>query len=112
MPKFIPPVAYDNPPVLPETKGVERRLFRHYGPYRRGRSVLKLNGVYVTMDNPSQLDLKAATEVYLGGRVYEITAAKADELTAAGYQVWAELTWGDYEVNQWGQIQGTPWGAL
>lgn len=77
----------DNPPVLPETRGIERRLFRHYGPWPRGRSVIKVAGVYRTVDNPDQLTLASATEVYLGGHEYVISDATADALQAAGYVV-------------------------
>lgn len=112
MPKFIPPTVFDNPSVLPETSGAEYRLFRYYGPYRRGRSVLKIGGTYRTVDIPTQEDLALATEVYLGGRVYDVTPDVANALVAAGYEVWASLTWGDLVYNQWGQIEGTPWGGL
>jgi len=112
MPKFVPPVVRDNPAILPESTGVAYRLFRHYGPYRRGRSVLRIDGVYRTFDTPTDQDLAAATEVYLGGHVYDVTPEVADALTAAGYQVWAEFTWGDYQLDEWGEIEGTPWGEL
>lgn len=112
MPKFIPPVAYDNPPVLPETSGVQYRLFRYYGPYPRGRSVLKIDGTYRIFDTPTDQDIAIATEVYLGGRVYDVSPEVADALVAAGYQVWASLTWGDYELDEWGEIEGIPWGEL
>lgn len=85
MPIFIPPIALDNPPVLPETRGIARRLFRFYGPWPRGRSVIKVDGVYQTVDTPDQLTLATATEVYLGGHEYPVSQEVADALTAAGY---------------------------
>lgn len=85
MPTFQPPTVNDNPAVLPETSGLALRLFRYFGPYTRGRSVLKIAGVYSTWDYPSDLDIAAASEVYLGGHVYIVTDSVAAALTAAGY---------------------------
>ena len=86
---FTPPVAYDLPWVLPETRGVQYDLFKYYGPGPRGRSVIKISGVYTTVDNPTQdqIDAAGAEGVghFLGGHVYTITAAVATALTAAGY---------------------------
>jgi hypothetical protein len=62
-----------------------RRLFGHYRPLARGRSVLKLAGSYVTIDTPTQAQLDAATEAYLGGHLHVVTQVVADALTAAGY---------------------------
>lgn len=45
MPTFVPPTALLNPPVLPETRGVQRRLFRYFGPWPVGLSVV---GRYIT----------------------------------------------------------------
>jgi hypothetical protein len=84
-PTFEPPVVYDNPAILPTTKGVQRALFKYYGPYPRGRSVLKINGVYQTVDYPDQLTLATATEVYLGGHKYEVDGSTATGLLDAGY---------------------------
>lgn len=112
MPTFFPPIVEDVPAVLPETTGVAYMLFRHYGPYRRGRSVLKHGGVYRTYDTPSDVEVNTAQEVYLGGHIYNITAATADALTTAGYTVYAENTWGDYEDFTWLQLHGTPWQVL
>ena len=85
MPTFTPPIALTNPPVLPDTRGVAYRLFRHYGPWPVGRTVLRIDGVYATYDTPDQLTVASATEVYMGGHVYEISAATATALTNAGY---------------------------
>jgi hypothetical protein len=112
MPTFIPPIVEDVPAVLPETTGLAYRLFRHYGPYRRGRSVLKHDGVYQTYDTPSDVLVNSAEEVYLGGHVYEVTPAVADALVLAGYQVWAELVWDDYLDMDWEDIEGIPWEVL
>ena len=86
---FIPPLAYTNPPVLPETTGVQYRLWRYYGGQPVGRSVIKIAGVYTTVDNPTQdqIDAAGAEGVghFLGGHVYAVSAAVATALTAAGY---------------------------
>lgn len=88
MPTFQPPVAYDVPRVLPDSKGPGYWLMRHYSPLPRGRTVLKAaDGTYTTVDNPTQLQVLAAAVAYLGGHVYEVTTEEAAALTAAGYTV-------------------------
>lgn len=88
---FQPPVAYDRPLSLPNQRSPQarlaHRLLRHYGPQPRGRTVLKIDGVYQTVDYPSQALLDTATEIYLGGHVYEVEPNVAQALTAAGYTV-------------------------
>lgn len=86
MATFIPPTADLVPPILPEPHP-GNALFRHYKRRAQGQSVLKINGTYQTIVTPSQEQIDSATEVYLGGHVYEITAAVATALTAAGYTV-------------------------
>jgi len=85
MPIFEPPIVNDNPSVQLDTKGIKYRLFKFYGPYPRGRSVLKIDGTYRTVDFPDQITLASASEVYLGGHIYTVTQAVADALIAAGY---------------------------
>jgi hypothetical protein len=87
VPIFQPPTADTVPPFLPTTRGPVRRLFRHYKARARGRSVLRIGGVYLTVDTPSQTQIDSATEVYQGGHVYTVTQTVADALTAAGYTV-------------------------
>lgn len=82
---FVPPVAYDTSWVTAETRGTARRLFARYGPMARGRTVLKIGGVYGTYDSPDQLTVASATEVYLGGHEFVVSDAVAAALTAAGY---------------------------
>ena len=67
----------------------------HMGRYNRpkGVSVLKLHGVYVTVEFPTDIQINQATEVYYGGHAYRISNAVAAALTAAGYQIdqdWAQ----------------------
>ena len=94
MPTFQPPVAFDNPPIYVNGQdhrypavpfGPAQALMRHFGGQPRGRSVLKIGGVYQTVDTPSTDQCSSATEVYLGGHIYPVTQAVADALTAAGY---------------------------
>jgi hypothetical protein len=84
---FIPPVVADTPWVNTETPRLARRLFRHYGPLDRGRSVIKVGGSYRTVDSPDQLTLAAATEVYLGGHEYIVSEEVGNALLAAGYSL-------------------------
>jgi hypothetical protein len=49
--------------------------------------VLRTAGVYETVDCPTTTQIAAATEVYLGGHVYDVTEAVKDALVAAGYTV-------------------------
>lgn len=91
MPVFQPPTADTVPPVLP--RNTPRRLqhpiayalFRRYKRRACGRSVLKINGAYQTIDYPTTTQTELATEVYLGGHIYEVSDDIADALTSAGY---------------------------
>lgn len=85
MPVFVPPTADTTPPIQVEHRGPALRLFRHYKNRACGRSVLKIDGTYATYDQPNANQVASATEVYLGGHVYEIDAATATALTTAGY---------------------------
>lgn len=105
------------PRVLPDTRGPQYLLMRHYSNLPRGRSVIKIGGLYRTLDNPDQDLLDAATEVYLGGHIYTITQTVADALTAAGYGtgIAPDPTgpeWGDYGTMFWGELSGYTWGGL
>lgn len=90
-PVFSPPTVDDGPAVDFDKKEMEEnplgyRLFRHSRGRTRGRTVLKAaDGTYTTVDTPTQDQVDAAAVAYMGGRVYQITAAEAASLTAAGY---------------------------
>lgn len=87
MATFNPPVAYDNPAVLPTTTGIKYRLFRYYGPYPRGRSVVLVNGHWTIMDTPfndTYVQGKDGVDFFLGGHVYNLTSAQVTALTADG----------------------------
>lgn len=55
------------------------------------KSVVRVNGSFVQIQYPSPEVLAAAgqegVDYFLGGRIYAITSATANELTAAGYTV-------------------------
>lgn len=90
MPVFMGPTVADVPRILPDTRGPARRLMRHYSPLERGRSVVFVNGHYVTVDVPEQslLDTLVQGETYfLGGHEYEVSDAVAAALIADGYEV-------------------------
>lgn len=75
------------------------RLFRYYAPRGPvGRSVLKITGVWQTINMPTQTQIDSCdliTDIhgqkvrgyFAGGHVHEVTSAIAAELTAAGYSV-------------------------
>lgn len=85
---FEPPTVNDVPTVLPDTRGRARDLMKWYKPRARGRTVIKVNGAYETVDAASVPDLvNTADVVYLGGHIYTIDQDAAAELVAAGYTV-------------------------
>jgi len=54
---FTPPVAYDNPPILPGAGGLGTRLFRYFPNRKRYIAVFLLSdGTYV-QDTPNGYDL-------------------------------------------------------
>lgn len=108
MPVFQPPTVNDVPRVLPDTRGVPYLFARHCSNLPRGRSVIKIGGVYQTVDNPEQSTLDLATEVYLGGHIYTVTQTVADALTAAGYTVTADPSL-PVRVLRWGFLQSLTW---
>ena len=50
-----------------------------------GMSVLKTNGVYTTVQYPTDIAVEAAEKVYMGGYEYTLTTDEENELIAAGY---------------------------
>lgn len=103
MPTFTTPTAEGPAPF-----GKHHPLWRHYGNYDCGITVWRSpdgqyrqtmipyhgGGSYRTFDNGELVSdttddvnksLANATEVYIGGSIYEITQQQADDLTAAGY---------------------------
>jgi hypothetical protein len=76
---FIPPYFYEGP-----IGG--HRLF-HFYQRLVSNSVLKIDGQYVEIREPSQDEEALATEFYLGGHEYPVSDAVAAELIAAGFEV-------------------------
>lgn len=113
---FIPPVRYINPPVLPDTRGIERRLFRYYGARPVGSNVYVMNNGTVTENPP---DLNDVTRVYHGGHEIPITDTEYAVLVSAGYgaDMTALLpppvrTWGLLGTTPWGEFGGYTWGEI
>lgn len=115
MPVFSPPTVNDLPAILPDTTGLHRRLFRHYGGRPRGRTVIRSGATFVTVDTPYAEDLDGLVEsvdYFLGGHIYLIDSSTADDLIAAGYDVDVEGTWGSHTGETWGSLQDQPWGGM
>ncbi len=72
------------PPGRLERTGINHPLFGRMS-LTRGVSLLKENGVYRQVENPSPEEAAAADIAYLGGHSYEVSSAEAAALTAAGY---------------------------
>jgi hypothetical protein len=114
---FNPPTVDYRPAVLPETHGVQRRLFRYFGGNPKGMSVVTVAGHFVTVDTPTMDQLVGTEGVnwFLGGHVYVVTQAVADALAADGYGTSAappEPSWSTYGGLFWGEIVGYTWGQL
>lgn len=113
---FIPPLRYRNPPILPDTRGAARRLFRYYDGVPIGANVYVMSDGSVT-ENPA--DLNAIVTTYHGGHEIPITDAEELVLAAAGYGPYitplgppVSHTWADYAGNTWGELAGYRWSEL
>jgi hypothetical protein len=53
----------------------------------RGVSVIKVDGEYYELRNPSSEEVAEAEAFYLGGITYDVTEAEKASLEAAGYTV-------------------------
>ena len=53
---FTPPVAYDNPPILPFAGGLGNRLFRYFPNRNRYIAVFALSDGTFVQDTPNGLD--------------------------------------------------------
>ena len=97
MANFIPPLRTD----WSFAEGVRRddkAFWGHFGTQPRGRSVIKIAGVWTTVDYPTTAQVNDATTIidtngervpgaFLGGHIYPVTATVQAELEAAGYTV-------------------------
>jgi hypothetical protein len=116
VPVFAPPTVNDLPTILPETRGVQYRLWRHYGGNPVGVSVVRVNGVYTTIRTPTTTQLEAAgnregIDFFLGGHVYMVTDAVSTALIADGYTTGTDpvvppraLTWGFLSGLTWDEF--------
>lgn len=57
MATFTPPVAYDNPPILPFAGGLGNRLFRYFPNRKRYIAVFALSDGTFVQDTPNGFDL-------------------------------------------------------
>ncbi len=81
MPTFEPPIGSYNPPTYPWD--------RNASPFRYYRGTPKGKNLYVKPDGTvvENYDPKNAIYTYLGGHVYDVSAAEVAILQAAGYTV-------------------------
>lgn len=98
MPVFTPPLRLEWTFADGVSAPSDKRFWSHFGPQPRGRSVIKIAGVWTTVDVPTSDQVSQATPIvdthgysvpgaFIGGHEYEVTATVAAELTAAGYVV-------------------------
>ena len=73
-------------PTISEGPAADGRLFSRYR-LTRGVSVLKIDGEYYEMRNPSSEEVQAAQAAYIGGYSYDVSAGEKAGLEAAGYTV-------------------------
>lgn len=57
MATFTPPIAYDNPPILPFAGGLGNRLFRYFPNRKRYITVFALSDGTFAQDTPNGFDL-------------------------------------------------------
>lgn len=98
MASFTPPLRTDWTYAEGVREPSSRQFWAHFGAQPRGRSLLKIAGTWTLVDYPTTDQINSATRIvdtngesvpgaFLGGHVYPVTAAVADELQAAGYSV-------------------------
>ena len=73
-------------PTISEGPAAGGRLFSRYR-LTRGVTVLKIDGEYYEMRNPSSEEVQAAQAAYIGGYSYDVSAGEKAALEAAGYTV-------------------------
>lgn len=77
---------FTTPTVSEGPAASDSRLFSFFR-LSRGVSVMKLDGVWYEVRNPSSEEVELAERFYLGGIRYEVSAAEKADLEAAGYTV-------------------------
>ena len=73
-------------PTVSEGPAGDGPLFERFR-LTRGVSVIKVDGEYYELRNPSSEEVAEAEAFYLGGITYDVTAAEKADLEAAGYTV-------------------------
>lgn len=73
-------------PTISEGPAGEGPLFSRFR-LTRGISVIKIEGEYYEVRNPSSEEVAEAEIFYLGGITYDVTEQEKDSLEAAGYTV-------------------------
>jgi len=88
--EVVAPVFRFKPPTIEIPMPTAIEPLRHYR-ITKGLSVVRVSGAFQTINTPSDIQLQAAgregTDYFVGGHEYEISAAVAAELQAAGYTV-------------------------
>lgn len=88
MPSFTPPTRQESMSGF--------ALWSRYGS-KVGRSVLKRAGIFTTVDMPwlgELIDMAEGVDFFLGGRTYPVSDALAADLTADGFTVDYDETYG------------------
>ena len=73
-------------PTIGEGPAGEGPLFSRFR-LTRGVSVIKIDGEYYEVRNPSSEEIEEAEAFYLGGMTYDVSAGEKAGLEAAGYTV-------------------------
>lgn len=73
-------------PTISEGPLGEGRLFSRYR-LPRGISVLRVDGIYYELRNPSAEEIAEASHAYIGGYSYDVNEEEKAGLEAAGYTV-------------------------
>ena len=73
-------------PTVSEGPAGDGPLFERFR-LTRGVSVIKVNGEYYELRNPSSEEVAAAEAFYLGGITYDVSLGEKTSLEAAGYTV-------------------------
>ncbi len=99
MPWFTPPVVYDSPPFTSETSRGVLLYARHRPPQPRGRSVIKVGGVYTVLDMPTMEQQSLASHTYLGGHWYYVYGQEEADLLAAGFTLTPDFRFTVYPLE-------------
>lgn len=79
-------MVYFTPPGRDEHRGNHPLFGRLL--FTQGVSLLKEDGFYRQVENPTDEEVAAAEKVYFGGREHDLTFEESVSLTDAGYGNW------------------------